>query len=152
MANPIAKHYTRLLALWPKDALRPNLPFTRAIEHRGQPFGVKPSEPSPSSTPSASKPSSKTPSNSTITSTSTSSTPPQNSNSNAPHLEIPHINALFSLLENRYAKKYALSPEALKPKSAPEHYTRLMEEIERAPKRTWWQAKVEEWKMKVRWS
>jgi cytochrome b pre-mRNA-processing protein 6 len=60
--------------------------------------------------------------------------------------------ALFSLLENRYSKKYALSEAVLKPASAPEHYERLMQEIERAPGKTWWQAKVDEWKMKIRWS
>lgn len=40
----------------------------------------------------------------------------------------------------------------LRPKSNPEHYERLLEEIERAPGKTWWQAKVDEWKMKIRWS
>ena len=69
-----------------------------------------------------------------------------------PKLEQAQVNALFSLLENRYSTKYALSPGVLKPTSAPEHYTRLMEEIERAPKKTWWEAKVDQWKMKIRWS
>ncbi|KAJ4365735.1 hypothetical protein N0V83_008355 [Neocucurbitaria cava] len=138
MATTIAKQYTRLLALWPKDALRPTLPFTRAIEHRAAPFGVQPITPIPQD--SKTKPSAPAPSN------PPPSTPPN------PQLEQSQVNALFSLLDDRYSKKYALSPGVLKPTSAPEHYTNLMEEIERAPQKTWWQAKLDEWKMKIRWS
>jgi cytochrome b pre-mRNA-processing protein 6 len=69
----------------------------------------------------------------------------------SPQAELPQINALFSLLENRYSKKYPLSPGVFKPTSNPEHYDRLMEEIERAPKKSWLQAKMDEWKMKIRW-
>jgi cytochrome b pre-mRNA-processing protein 6 len=39
----------------------------------------------------------------------------------------------------------------LKPTSNPEYYDRLMEEIERAPEKSWWSAKLDEWKMKIRW-
>jgi cytochrome b pre-mRNA-processing protein 6 len=132
----IAKQYTRLLTLWPKDALRPNLPFTRAIEHRGLPYGVKPLE---SNTEASNSQATPTPAPAPAS--------PQN-----PQLEQAQVNALFSLLENRYSKKYALSPGVLKPTSAPEHYDRLMAEIERAPKKSWWEAKVDQWKMKIRWS
>ncbi|EFQ95823.1 hypothetical protein CFE70_005451 [Pyrenophora teres f. teres 0-1] len=138
MANTIAKQYTRALALWPKDALRPNLPFTRAIEHHGQPFGVQPITPTPEEGAKTQAP---------AATTTAASSPPAN-----PKLEQAQVNALYSLLENRYSAKYALSPAVLKPKSAPEHYTKLMEEIERAPKKTWWEAKVDEWKSKIRWS
>ncbi|USP73218.1 hypothetical protein yc1106_00492 [Curvularia clavata] len=122
MANTIAKQYTRLLTLWPKDALRPNLPFTRAIEHHGQPFGVQPIAPPPEDAPKPKSP---------AATTRAASSPPPN-----PKLEQAQVNALFSLLENRYSTKYALSPGVLKPTSAPEHYTKLMEEIERAPHKT----------------
>lgn len=134
----ISKQYTRLLGLWPKDALRPTLPFTRAIEYRGLPYGVKPLEPPPEATQSKSAP--------TPTPAPPSASPP------SPQLEHAQVNALFSLLENRYSNKYPLSPGVLKPTSAPEHYERLLAEIERAPKKTWWQAKVDQWKMKIRWS
>lgn len=40
----------------------------------------------------------------------------------------------------------------MRPTSAPDHYERLMQEIERAPKKSWWEAKLDEWKMKIRWS
>jgi cytochrome b pre-mRNA-processing protein 6 len=129
------KHYTRLQALWPKDLLRPNLPFTRAIEHRGLPYGLKPLE----STPQEKAPKNASP-------VPAPSSPPN------PSAEQVQVNALYSLLENRYSKKYPLSPGVLRPTSAPEHYDRLMDEIERAPQKSWWQAKVDEWKMKIRWT
>jgi cytochrome b pre-mRNA-processing protein 6 len=136
----IAKQYTRLLALWPKDALRPNLPFTRAIERRASPYGVKAVAPTAeaSKAPSAPAPAS-----------AAASTPASTRN---PQLEQAQVNALFSLLENRYSKKYPLSPAVFKPASAPEYYDRLMAEIEAAPKKTWWQVKVDGWKNKIRWS
>lgn len=135
----IVKQYTRLAALWPRDALRPNLPFTRAIDRHGQPFGLQPTTPVPedASKKSHSPPPAATPA---------PSSPPD------AKLEQAQVNALFSLLENRYTNKYPLSPAVLKPTSAPGHYIKLMEEIERAPQKTWWQAKVDEWKMKIRWS
>jgi cytochrome b pre-mRNA-processing protein 6 len=68
-----------------------------------------------------------------------------------PQLETAQITALYSLLEDRYAKKYPLGDAVFKPASAPDHYSKLMDEIERAPQKTWWQAKVDEWKMKIRW-
>jgi cytochrome b pre-mRNA-processing protein 6 len=133
----IAKQYTRLLTLWPKDALRPNLPFTRAIEHHGRPFGVQPIAPAAEEA--------------TKSKAAAPSQPAPSSPAN-PKPEQAQVNALYSLLENRYSTKYALSPGVLRPTSAPEHYTRLMEEIERAPKKTWWEAKLDQWKMKIRWS
>ncbi|KAF2130055.1 hypothetical protein P153DRAFT_339541 [Dothidotthia symphoricarpi CBS 119687] len=141
MTSTITKQYTRLLALWPHDALRPNLPFTSTILHRGLPYGVQPLPSADDSTQTA--PSSKP-----------ASTPskPASSTPTTPQLEQAQINALYSLLENRYSTKYKLSPGVLKPSSAPEHYDRLMEEIEKAPQKTWWEAKVDEWKRKIRWS
>ncbi|KAF1977183.1 hypothetical protein BU23DRAFT_551108 [Bimuria novae-zelandiae CBS 107.79] len=137
--STVAKHYTRILSLWPKDLLRPHAPFTRTIERRAVPYGVTPVSPlledSSKPTPTTDK-------------TTDASVRPLRT---TPQQELPQINALYSLLENRYAKKYPLSPGVLKPSSNPEHYDRLMEEIERAPRKSWWQAKVDEWKMKIRW-
>lgn len=141
----VAKQYTRLLRLWPADALRPNLPFTRAIEARALPYGVQPlNDPKDSArTPGNTTP---VPSPASVPATGASTHP-------NPSLaqESAHITALFSLLEDRYAKKYALGPDVFKPRSAPRHYEDLMREIERAPGKSWWQAKVDEWKMKIRW-
>jgi cytochrome b pre-mRNA-processing protein 6 len=132
----IAKQYTRLLALWPKDALRPHLPFTRAIEYRASPYGVKPVEPSPEAPKAKSAP----------------AAVPAPASPRNPQLEQAQVNALFSLLENRYSKKYPLSPAVFKPASAPAHYDKLMIEIERAPGKSWWQAKLDGWKSMIRWS
>jgi cytochrome b pre-mRNA-processing protein 6 len=134
--SKIAKQYTRLLTLWPKDALRPNLPFTRAIEYRGSPYGVKPIETAPDASSKQATP----------------AKAPSPASPRDPKFEQAQVNALYSLLEDRYSKKYTLSPGVFKPTSAPEHYDRLMAEIERAPKKSWWEAKVDEWKMKIRWS
>ncbi|KAH9862304.1 hypothetical protein IAQ61_010507 [Plenodomus lingam] len=137
----IAHNYTRLLTLWPKDALRPTQPFTTAILHRASRYGVSP--PSSSSTPSTPPSSSSSPPKPSSTSPSAPATPTH---------EHPHLNALFSLLENRYTRKYPLSPGVLKPVSAPLHYENLMREIERAPGRSWWEAKIEAWRGKIRWA
>lgn len=141
----VAKQYTRLLRLWPTDALRPNLPFTRAIEARALPYGVEPiNKPEDSArTPGKTSPV-PSPADVKPTTASTHAVP-------GPAVESAQITALFSLLENRYAKKYPLSDAVFKPRSAPEHYSNLMAEIERAPQKSWWEAKVDEWKMKIRW-
>jgi cytochrome b pre-mRNA-processing protein 6 len=132
----IGKHYTRLLSLWPKDALRPTQPFTKAIEHRALPYGVAPL-PDPTQTDASKPPAPKE-----------SAPPPSPPN---PQAELANINALYSLLGSRYSTSYKLSPGVLKPTSNPEHYDRLMDEIARAPTKTWLQAKLDEWKMKIRW-
>ncbi|KAF3047608.1 hypothetical protein E8E12_010797 [Didymella heteroderae] len=145
MASTVAKQYTRLLRLWPTDALRPNLPFTRAIEARALPYGVQPvNDPTESArTPGKTTP---VPSAADVPAT-TAETHPNAS----PAQEAAQLTALFSLLENRYAKRYPLGDAVFKPRSAPQHYENLMAEIERAPTKTWWQAKVDEWKMMIRW-
>ncbi|KAF2011758.1 hypothetical protein BU24DRAFT_426856 [Aaosphaeria arxii CBS 175.79] len=135
----IINHYTRILSLWPKDPLRPAQPFTNAIEHRAVPLGVTPlPKPSPSSKDAPSSSSTQTP----------PAAAPSTLNADA---ELANINALYSLLGNRYSNLNKLSPGVLKPTSNPEYYDRLMREIERAPTKSWFQAKVDEWKMKIRW-
>ncbi|KAF9701666.1 hypothetical protein EKO04_000491 [Ascochyta lentis] len=146
MSSTIAKQYSRLLRLWPTDALRPNLPFTRAIEARALPYGVHPVN-RPEDSSKSPKSTSPVPSKADVPPT-TAETHAQPAN---PQLETAQITALYSLLEDRYANKYALTDAVFKPTSAPEHYSKLMHEIERAPQKTWWQAKVDEWKMKIRW-
>ncbi|KAF1923561.1 uncharacterized protein M421DRAFT_104313 [Didymella exigua CBS 183.55] len=145
MAATVAKQYTRLLRVWPADALRPNLPFTRAIEARALPYGVAPlndprdSARTPGKTSAAPSPA------------DVPATTAQTHANASPAQETAQLTALFSLLENRYANRYPLSQAVFRPRSAPEHYDTLMAEIERAPGKTWWQAKVDEWKMMIRW-
>jgi cytochrome b pre-mRNA-processing protein 6 len=68
-----------------------------------------------------------------------------------PKGELANVNALYTLLENRYSKKYPISPAVLKPTSNPEHYDLLMADIEAAPNKSWLQAKIDQWKRKIRW-
>ncbi|KAL8810924.1 MAG: hypothetical protein Q9223_002016 [Gallowayella weberi] len=66
--------------------------------------------------------------------------------------ESEQVNALYSFLENRYAKKYPLSDRLLKPLSNPEYYDKLMKEFEEAPKRSVFGRWINSWKGFVRWS
>ncbi|KAF5858815.1 hypothetical protein ETB97_003771 [Aspergillus alliaceus] len=48
------------------------------------------------------------------------------------------LNALSSLLEDRYARKYPLSPNIRRPKSNPDHYDNVIKEFSEAPSRDFW--------------
>ncbi|KAL4788216.1 hypothetical protein BJX76DRAFT_316669 [Aspergillus varians] len=47
------------------------------------------------------------------------------------------LNALSSLLEDRYARRYPLSPKLRHPASNPDHYDNLIREFDEAPSRDW---------------
>ncbi|KAK2793904.1 hypothetical protein FQN52_000235 [Onygenales sp. PD_12] len=47
------------------------------------------------------------------------------------------INALYSLLENRYAKQYPLPEHVRHPRSMPDYYERVEREFREAPGRGW---------------
>ncbi|CEN59587.1 hypothetical protein ASPCAL02032 [Aspergillus calidoustus] len=47
------------------------------------------------------------------------------------------LKALSSLLEDRYARRYPLSPKLRRPASNPDHYDNLIREFEEAPSRDW---------------
>ncbi|KZZ97840.1 hypothetical protein AAP_00101 [Ascosphaera apis ARSEF 7405] len=49
-----------------------------------------------------------------------------------------NVNALYSLLDNRYQKAYPLSRFLRYPASQPQHYDALMEEFREAPNRDFW--------------
>ncbi|KAF2259989.1 hypothetical protein CC78DRAFT_536723 [Lojkania enalia] len=110
----IAKHYTRLQTLWPKDFLRPTQPFTKLLAHR----------------------------------LSQSQSPNPKANIAT---ELRNINALYTLLDNRYTRLYPLSPTVLRPTSNPGYYDALMKDIGEAPNKSWIRAKMDEWRMKIRW-
>ncbi|KAB2575694.1 hypothetical protein BFW01_g11233 [Lasiodiplodia theobromae] len=60
--------------------------------------------------------------------------------------ELRNVNALYSLLDNRYANKYPTSPSLLKPRSNPSYYDDLMVELSRAPERGWFERLTNKWK------
>jgi cytochrome b pre-mRNA-processing protein 6 len=148
MANTLQnlpKHYARLLRLWPQDQLR-NVTFQRATLQRLSPSAAPSTTATttPTPIPSASQPTGPLTLAPHIiksgsipapdTSTGTSGTLGAAS-------ETAQINALYSLLENRYSKMYPTSPEMLRPQSRPEYYEELAREMEEAPNRSWWQRK-----------
>ncbi|KAK8015412.1 hypothetical protein PG990_008708 [Apiospora arundinis] len=51
--------------------------------------------------------------------------------------ELKQANALYSLLDNRYKKKYPITGTLLQPKSNPTYFTDLVRELEEAPNRSW---------------
>ncbi|CCX09296.1 hypothetical protein FPQ18DRAFT_336129 [Pyronema domesticum] len=60
------------------------------------------------------------------------------------------INVLGNLLEDRFKKAYPVSDTMLKPKSNPEYYEKLLQELDEAPSRSWWQAQINSWKGYIR--
>ncbi|KAF4556133.1 Hypothetical protein D9617_1g080080 [Elsinoe fawcettii] len=108
-----AKHYARLASAWPKDVLRPETQFQKILTSR--------IETAPSSNPETEGFLEKV----------------LGSGRNARSAELKEVNALYSLLENRYSKASPLSSDMLKPKSDPEYYTRLEKELEATPGRSW---------------
>ncbi|KAI1485915.1 hypothetical protein F5X96DRAFT_682431 [Biscogniauxia mediterranea] len=51
--------------------------------------------------------------------------------------QLRQANALYSLLDNRYKKKYVITGSLLRPKSNPTYFTDLVKELEEAPSRSW---------------
>ncbi|KAI1773801.1 hypothetical protein F4818DRAFT_443106 [Hypoxylon cercidicola] len=51
--------------------------------------------------------------------------------------QLKQANALYSLLDNRYKKKYLITGSLLNPKSKPTHFTDLVKELEEAPNRSY---------------
>ncbi|PYH89926.1 hypothetical protein BO71DRAFT_402644, partial [Aspergillus ellipticus CBS 707.79] len=47
------------------------------------------------------------------------------------------LDALSSLLEDRYARRYPLSPRMRRPASDPDYYDNLIREFDEAPSRDW---------------
>ncbi|EER23339.1 hypothetical protein D8B26_001438 [Coccidioides posadasii str. Silveira] len=124
----ITKHIQRLLTRWPTDAIRPSsvsvqtylqsrltppAPETQSTSRWSQLFHKS----SPPSQPS----------------TATSST----QSSEEPLLSSQNVNALYSLLENRYQKKYPLPNSLRYPASQSDYFDKLLKEFEEAPQRNW---------------
>ncbi|TVY57296.1 hypothetical protein LSUE1_G007350 [Lachnellula suecica] len=66
--------------------------------------------------------------------------------------ELEQVNALYSLLSNRYTHKFKITGDLMRPKSGPEHYTRLIKELEEAPGRSRWGRFTNKWKGFLRFS
>ncbi|KAI1400987.1 hypothetical protein F4819DRAFT_487053 [Hypoxylon fuscum] len=51
--------------------------------------------------------------------------------------QLKQANALYSLLDNRYKRKYPITGSLLRPKSQPTYFTDLVKELEEAPGRSY---------------
>ncbi|KAI9892656.1 MAG: hypothetical protein M1814_001350 [Vezdaea aestivalis] len=120
--NMIVRHYARIIDLWPKDALRPTVTFPSALKRRTDSRFGKLSEGKPSQAGIDEKE------------------------------ELSQINALYLLLDDSCLKRFKTSDNFYKPKSKPDYYKNLIEEIEQAPKRTPLQRWLNKWKGFLRFS
>lgn len=66
--------------------------------------------------------------------------------------EMRQVNALYSLLEDRYFKVYPIPAKLRHPESMPTHYDIVIKEMEEAPSRTWAQSLIKRIKGSLRFS
>ncbi|EMF08776.1 uncharacterized protein SEPMUDRAFT_120680 [Sphaerulina musiva SO2202] len=124
----IVSHYTRLLARWPKDALRPEKTFQQIIL-----------EPRLQAAPTAS-PAGVT--SEAISSPSATSSYVRNENN--------EVNAAYLLLENSFSKQFRPGKRLMEPMSNPKHYENLRRELEELPNRSLWGNWLQRMKSMVR--
>ncbi|KAJ1714298.1 hypothetical protein NYO67_3560 [Aspergillus flavus] len=62
----------------------------------------------------------------------------QSSQSPPPPLSEASLNALSSLLEDRYARRYPLPPKLRRPTGNPDYYDNVIKEFSEAPTRDFW--------------
>lgn len=124
----IVSHYTRLLARWPKDALRPEKTFQQIIL-----------EPRLQAAPTASP--------AGVTSEAISSPSPTSSYVRNENNE---VNAAYLLLENSFSKQFRPGKRLMEPMSNPKHYENLRRELEELPNRSLWGNWLQRMKSMVR--
>ncbi|TIA25178.1 hypothetical protein D6C81_01998 [Aureobasidium pullulans] len=117
-----SKHYARILSQWPVDRLRPEISFQSVLKKRLEAAPVA-----------------------QVNQANTAQTQAPKARN-----ELREINALYSLLENRYSSTYPLSNAMMHPASAPEHYTTLIKELDEVPDRTFFQRIASRFKGMVR--
>ncbi|KAI5361320.1 Putative cytochrome B pre-mRNA-processing protein [Septoria linicola] len=124
----IISHYTRLLARWPKDALRPEKTFQQVVlEPR---LKAAPSAPPAGVTAES------------ITNSGSTSTYARN--------ETDEVNAAYLLLENNFSKQFPPGQRLMQPASNPQHYVNLERELAVLPTRSVFGNFVERLKNMVR--
>ncbi|OBT49164.1 hypothetical protein VE00_00001 [Pseudogymnoascus sp. WSF 3629] len=108
MSKSVAyKHLVRALSLWPKDRLRPDCQLQDILLARAKKTFVPVSSAIGAPTPTINE-----------------------------RAELENANALYSLLDNRYALRYQPRKNLLmRPASNPDHYNDIIEEIDAVPSR-----------------
>jgi len=109
----VSKHYARILSRWPVDRLRPEIAFQNVLKKRAE-----------------AGPTLQIQEGNTAQVTTETRT-------RDPTQELKEINALYSLLEDKYTRSYSVSQEVMHPASMPNHYTNLARELDELPDRTW---------------
>ncbi|KAG0129110.1 hypothetical protein HOY82DRAFT_521980 [Tuber indicum] len=134
LRSAIQKQYMTLLSHWPADPLRPNLSFPDFLRRRveqelGSPHQLE---------------------SSPLSAVSTAVKEVEARPKFDEMHEKRQLNALSSLLEDRYKKMYPVTDHILAPKSQPDYYKKLLEELEVAPKRSWLGRQLNSWKGWIR--
>ncbi|GKZ21092.1 hypothetical protein AbraIFM66951_002475 [Aspergillus brasiliensis] len=110
-----SQRITTLLKHWPIDKVRPS---SVSVQNYLQACLL------PSST-------------TTTTEQSSQKQPQQEGQLQKVNIDEKSLNALSSLLEDRYARRYPLSPRLRRPASNPDHYDNVIREFDEAPDRDW---------------
>ncbi|KLJ09442.1 hypothetical protein EMPG_15132 [Blastomyces silverae] len=118
----LSAHINRLISRWPSDPVRPSSVSVQTY--------LKTCLPTTTTTSSSSSPS-------PPTTTTTTAPQAQAQQQQQSQLSSASINALYSLLENRYEKQYPLPQNLRNPRSAPSHYDDVLREFREAPGRGW---------------
>ncbi|KXJ89270.1 hypothetical protein Micbo1qcDRAFT_196664 [Microdochium bolleyi] len=135
------RHVLRALAQWPKDTVRPQIQFQDILAKRFEsPASSSPSSPTTTASgTAAAAPSSTTPKSFTAAASGATSTPPPSATAARQLSEqelLLQANALYSLLNDRYKRKYPIQHGLLSPRSKPTYFTDLVRELEEGPKRS----------------
>ncbi|EXJ85775.1 hypothetical protein A1O1_06143 [Capronia coronata CBS 617.96] len=128
------KHWARIIKRWPVDRVRPeHISFQTVMQGRLQ----------KASSPSAAAENVKA--NEALVSPAN---PPQLDEAR----EMRQVNALYSLLEDRYFNAYPIPAKLRNPESMPTHYDDVIKEMDEAPSRTWTQSLMKRIKGSLRFS
>ncbi|EGE85015.1 hypothetical protein RJ035_004823 [Blastomyces gilchristii] len=126
----LSAHINRLISRWPSDPVRPSAVSVQTYLKTRLP-----------TTPTPTTSSSSSPSPPTATATAPQSQAQAQAQAQQQQqqsqLSTASINALYSLLENRYEKQYPLPQNLRHPRSAPSHYDDVLREFREAPGRGW---------------
>lgn len=116
----VMKHWARIIKRWPIDKIRPeSVSFQTMMQRRLERIN----------NPSLNAAATSTKGNEAMI----SAAPPAQFNEQQ---EMKQVNALYSLLENRYASTYPMPDQLRYPASRKTHYDDLLKEMEEAPSRS----------------
>ncbi|KAI9654892.1 MAG: hypothetical protein M1831_005261 [Alyxoria varia] len=132
MSKTLQQHWLRIIRRWPADNLRA-ITFQSFMQRRLADRFLKLSD---------------APQNNVQANEAQASLPSKPDEK----VESEQVNALYSLLENRYSRLYPTSEEMMQPASKPSYYADLKAEMEEAPTRSWLRNKWLGLRRRVRFS